>query len=58
MIRTEEFAPDGALLRTNMLHLELAYLYPRHRSAETVTMDQRPDRPPPIDRRPSTIDQE
>ena len=28
MIRSEEFAPDGALLRTNMLHLELAYLYP------------------------------
>jgi hypothetical protein len=28
MIRTEEFAPNGALQRTNMMHLELAYLYP------------------------------
>ena len=28
MLRTEEFAPDGALLRTSMMHLELAYLYP------------------------------
>ena len=28
MIRTEEFAPDGTLLRTNMMHLEIAYLYP------------------------------
>jgi SAM-dependent methyltransferase len=28
MIRTEEFAPDGALRSTNMMHLELAYLYP------------------------------
>jgi SAM-dependent methyltransferase len=27
MIRTEEFGPDGALLGTNMMHLELAYLY-------------------------------
>lgn len=28
MIRTEEFAPDGSLRRTNMMHLEIAYLYP------------------------------
>lgn len=28
MIRTEEFAPDGSLRRTHMMHLELAYLYP------------------------------
>lgn len=28
MIRTEEFGPDGSLRRTNMMHLELAYLYP------------------------------
>jgi SAM-dependent methyltransferase len=28
MIRIEEFAADGELLRTNMMHLELAYLYP------------------------------
>jgi SAM-dependent methyltransferase len=28
MIRTEEFASDGALQRTNMMDLELAYLYP------------------------------
>ena len=28
MIRTEEFEPDGSLRRTNMMHLELAYLYP------------------------------
>lgn len=28
MLRTEEFAPDGSLGRTNMMHLELAYLYP------------------------------
>lgn len=28
MIRTEEFDADGVLLRTNMMHLELAYLYP------------------------------
>jgi hypothetical protein len=28
MLRTEEFDTDGALLRTNMMHLELAYLYP------------------------------
>jgi SAM-dependent methyltransferase len=28
MIRTEEFAPDGSLRRTYMMHLELAYLYP------------------------------
>lgn len=27
MIRTEEFSPDGALRNTNMMHLELAYLY-------------------------------
>ena len=27
MIRTEEFSRDGALLTTNMMHLELAYLY-------------------------------
>jgi SAM-dependent methyltransferase len=27
MIRTEEFLPDGSLHRTNMMHLELAYLY-------------------------------
>ena len=27
MIRTEEFGTDGSLLRTNMMHLELAYLY-------------------------------
>ena len=27
MIRTEEFAPDGSLRRTYMMHLELAYLY-------------------------------
>ena len=29
MLRTEEFASDGSLRRTNMMHLELAYLYPR-----------------------------
>ena len=28
MIRTEEFGADGILLRTHMMHLELAYLYP------------------------------
>ena len=28
MIRTEEFGADGSLQRTNMMHLELAYLYP------------------------------
>ena len=28
MIRTEEFGADGALQRTDMMHLELAYLYP------------------------------
>lgn len=28
MIRTEEFGADGDLRRTNMMHLELAYLYP------------------------------
>ena len=28
MIRTEEFGSDGALQRTNMMDLELAYLYP------------------------------
>jgi SAM-dependent methyltransferase len=28
MIRTEEFADDGSLIRTHMLRLELAYLYP------------------------------
>lgn len=28
MIRTEEFSPDGSLRSTNMMHLELAYLYP------------------------------
>jgi hypothetical protein len=28
MIRTEEFSADGSLLLTNMMHLELAYLYP------------------------------
>jgi hypothetical protein len=28
MIRTEEFAPDGALRSTHMMHHELAYLYP------------------------------
>jgi hypothetical protein len=28
MLRTEEFGPDGGLVRTNMMHLELAYLYP------------------------------
>lgn len=28
MLRTEEFAPDGSLRRTSMMHLELAYLYP------------------------------
>ena len=28
MIRTEEFAADGELQRTDMMHLELAYLYP------------------------------
>jgi ubiquinone/menaquinone biosynthesis C-methylase UbiE len=28
MLRTEEFASDGSLRRTNMMHLELAYLYP------------------------------
>lgn len=28
MIRTEEFHSDGTWLRTNMMHLELAYLYP------------------------------
>ena len=28
MIRVEEFSPDGSLQRTNMMHLELAYLYP------------------------------
>lgn len=28
MLRSEEFAPDGSLRRTNMMHLELAYLYP------------------------------
>jgi SAM-dependent methyltransferase len=27
MIRTEEFGADGSLLRTNMMHLQLAYLY-------------------------------
>ena len=27
MLRTEEFAADGSLRRTNMMHLELAYLY-------------------------------
>ena len=27
MLRTEEFGADGSLLRTNMMHLELAYLY-------------------------------
>ena len=27
MIRSEEFAADGSLQRTNMMHLELAYLY-------------------------------
>jgi hypothetical protein len=27
MMRTEEFAPDGSLLLTNMMRLELAYLY-------------------------------
>jgi SAM-dependent methyltransferase len=33
MLRTEEFGSDGALLRTNMMHLELAYLYPSDISA-------------------------
>jgi hypothetical protein len=28
MIRTEEFTAEGALRRTHMMHLELAYLYP------------------------------
>ena len=28
MIRSEEFAPDGRLVRTHMLRLDLAYLYP------------------------------
>ena len=28
MFRTEEFAADGALARTHMMNLELAYLYP------------------------------
>ena len=28
MLRTEEFGSDGALVRTDMMHLELAYLYP------------------------------
>jgi SAM-dependent methyltransferase len=28
MIRVEEFEPAGSLRRTNMMHLELAYLYP------------------------------
>ena len=28
MIRTEEFAADGSLSQTNMMHLQLAYLYP------------------------------
>ena len=28
MIRTEEFSSDGSLRSTNMMHLELAYLYP------------------------------
>ena len=28
MLRTEEFAADGSLARTHMMHLELAYLYP------------------------------
>ncbi len=28
LIRTEEFGPEGALLRTHMTDLELAYLYP------------------------------
>ena len=27
MMRTEEFAPDGSLLLTNMIRLEFAYLY-------------------------------
>jgi len=27
LIRTEEFAPDGSLLRTHMMNLDLAYLY-------------------------------
>lgn len=27
MLRTEEFGGDGSLLHTNMMHLELAYLY-------------------------------
>lgn len=27
MLRTEEFSTDGSLRRTNMMHLELAYLY-------------------------------
>ena len=29
MLRTEEFGADGSLMRTNMMHLELGYLYPR-----------------------------
>lgn len=28
LIRTEEFASDGSLVRTHMMNLELAYLYP------------------------------
>lgn len=28
MLRTEEFAADGSLVHTHMMHLELAYLYP------------------------------
>ena len=28
MIRAEEFAADGTLVRTHMMRLELAYLYP------------------------------
>jgi len=28
MLRTEEFAADGSLMRTHMMHIELAYLYP------------------------------
>jgi SAM-dependent methyltransferase len=28
LIRTEEFGPDGSLMRTHMMDLELAYLYP------------------------------
>jgi SAM-dependent methyltransferase len=28
LIRTEQFGPDGSLMRTHMMDLELAYLYP------------------------------